>query len=58
MIDEIGVQQPRWSELSSAESALAFAKEVGYPGMQHFAYLIVLSLNFFLSPLAAACLIL
>jgi carbamoyl-phosphate synthase (ammonia) len=34
MIDEIGVQQPRWSELSSAESALAFAKEVGYPGMQ------------------------
>ena len=32
MIDEIGVQQPRWVELTSAESALKFAKEVNYPG--------------------------
>lgn len=32
MIDDIGVQQPRWRELTSAESALDFAKDVGYPG--------------------------
>ena len=32
MIDEIGVQQPRWRELTSSESALDFAKDVGYPG--------------------------
>lgn len=32
MIDEIGVQQPRWRELSSVESALDFAANVGYPG--------------------------
>jgi carbamoyl-phosphate synthase (ammonia) len=33
MIDEIGVQQPRWKELTSPESALNFAADVGYPGM-------------------------
>jgi len=33
MIDEIGVQQPRWCELTSTELALKFANEVGYPGM-------------------------
>lgn len=32
MIDDIGVQQPRWRELSTAESALEFAADVGYPG--------------------------
>lgn len=32
MIDEIGVQQPRWVELTSTESALKFANEVSYPG--------------------------
>ena len=32
MIDEIGVQQPRWRELTSPESALEFAADVGYPG--------------------------
>lgn len=32
MIDEIGVQQPRWRELQSVESALDFAADVGYPG--------------------------
>jgi carbamoyl-phosphate synthase (ammonia) len=32
MIDEIGVQQPRWVELTSADAALQFAKDVGYPG--------------------------
>jgi carbamoyl-phosphate synthase large subunit len=37
MIDEIGVQQPRWLELTSTESALDFAADVGYPGMYFFA---------------------
>lgn len=32
MIDEIGVQQPRWRELADTESALDFAASVGYPG--------------------------
>jgi hypothetical protein len=32
MIDEIGVQQPRWLELTDTESAIQFAKDVGYPG--------------------------
>ena len=32
-LDEIGVQQPRWSELTSVDSALEFAADVGYPGM-------------------------
>lgn len=32
MIDEIGVQQPRWRELTSVDSALDFASSVGYPG--------------------------
>ncbi len=31
-LDEIGVQQPRWSELTSSEAAFEFAKDVGYPG--------------------------
>jgi carbamoyl-phosphate synthase (ammonia) len=35
MIDEIGVQQPRWQELTSAEDAISFAKDVGYPGKSH-----------------------
>ena len=32
MVDDIGVQQPRWSELTSVESAFDFAAKVGYPG--------------------------
>jgi carbamoyl-phosphate synthase (ammonia) len=32
MIDEIGVQQPRWLELTDTQSAIQFAKDVGYPG--------------------------
>lgn len=36
MIDEIGVQQPRWRELSSVKSALDFAADVGYPGKFNF----------------------
>merc|ERR1712157_92863 len=30
MIDEIGVQQPQWRELTSVDSALDFANNVGY----------------------------
>ena len=37
MIDEIGVQQPKWSELTSVQSALDFAADVGYPG-KHFVF--------------------
>jgi carbamoyl-phosphate synthase (ammonia) len=32
MIDEIGVQQPRWLELTDSDSAMGFANDVGYPG--------------------------
>lgn len=32
MIDEIGVQQPQWCELTSTDSAITFANDVGYPG--------------------------
>ncbi len=38
MIDDIGVQQPRWRELTSVSSALDFAKNVGYPGKQFSSY--------------------
>eukprot|EP01059_Diplonema_ambulator_P005774 TRINITY_DN1555_c0_g1_i2.p1 TRINITY_DN1555_c0_g1~~TRINITY_DN1555_c0_g1_i2.p1 ORF type:complete len:1388 (+),score=610.86 TRINITY_DN1555_c0_g1_i2:1321-5484(+) len=31
LCDEIGVSQPRWSSLASAEEAAAFCKEIGYP---------------------------
>ena len=35
MVDDIGVQQPRWSELTSVESAFDFAAKVGYPGKSY-----------------------
>ena len=35
-LDEIGVQQPRWSELTSSEAAFEFAKDVGYPGKKEY----------------------
>jgi carbamoyl-phosphate synthase (ammonia) len=40
MIDEIGVQQPRWRELTSSESALDFAKDVGYPVLVRPSYVL------------------
>jgi carbamoyl-phosphate synthase (ammonia) len=40
MIDDIGVQQPRWRELTSTESALDFAKEVGYPVLVRPSYVL------------------
>jgi carbamoyl-phosphate synthase (ammonia) len=39
MIDDIGVQQPRWRELTTADSALDFAATVGYPGEFCYAFL-------------------
>lgn len=39
-LDEIGVQQPRWSELSSNESALEFANDVGYPVLVRPSYVL------------------
>ena len=40
MIDEIGVQQPAWSELTSTESALDFAAKVGYPVLVRPSYVL------------------
>jgi carbamoylphosphate synthase large subunit len=40
MIDEIGVQQPKWLELTSTESALDFAHEVGYPVLVRPSYVL------------------
>jgi len=40
MIDEIGVQQPRWRELSSVKSALDFAADVGYPVLVRPSYVL------------------
>lgn len=40
MIDEIGVQQPRWRELTSADSALDFAANVGYPVLVRPSYVL------------------
>jgi len=39
-LDEIGVQQPRWSELTSADAAYAFAKDVGYPVLVRPSYVL------------------
>ena len=40
MIDEIGVQQPRWLELTSTDSAIKFANEVGYPVLVRPSYVL------------------
>mmetsp|Transcript_28128 Transcript_28128/g.59386 ORF Transcript_28128/g.59386 Transcript_28128/m.59386 type:complete len:1531 (+) Transcript_28128:110-4702(+) len=40
MIDEIGVQQPRWRELTSVDSALDFASNVGYPVLVRPSYVL------------------
>ena len=40
MIDEIGVQQPAWRELSSTESAMDFAAQVGYPVLVRPSYVL------------------
>ena len=40
MIDEIGVQQPRWRELTTADDALDFAANVGYPVLVRPSYVL------------------
>ena len=40
MIDEIGVQQPRWQELTTAEAAMEFAADVGYPVLVRPSYVL------------------
>lgn len=40
MLDEIGVQQPRWAELTSTDNAYKFAAEVGYPVLVRPSYVL------------------
>jgi len=40
MLDRIGVRQPAWRELSDTASALALAKEVGYPVLVRPSYVL------------------
>ena len=40
MIDEIGVQQPAWRELTTTASALDFAAKVGYPVLVRPSYVL------------------
>jgi len=40
MIDEIGVQQPRWLELTSTDSAIEFANDCGYPVLVRPSYVL------------------
>ena len=39
-LDEIGVQQPAWRELTSTQSALDFASKVGYPVLVRPSYVL------------------
>lgn len=39
-LDSIGIEQPRWRELSSVESAMAFCDEVGYPCLVRPSYVL------------------
>lgn len=40
MIDEIGVQQPRWLELTSTDKAIVFANDIGYPVLVRPSYVL------------------
>ena len=40
MLDEIGVDQPAWKELTAMEEAFAFAKDVGYPVLVRPSYVL------------------
>ena len=40
MLDELGVDQPAWQELSTAEDATRFASEVGYPVLVRPSYVL------------------
>ena len=39
-LDQLGVDQPRWSEASSVDEALRFAEEVGYPVLVRPSYVL------------------
>ena len=39
-LDEIGVQQPRWRDLTTVESAMEFAADVGYPVLVRPSYVL------------------
>ncbi len=40
MLDEMGIDQPLWRELTSMKDAFAFAKEVGYPVLVRPSYVL------------------
>ncbi|MBL0928473.1 MAG: ATP-grasp domain-containing protein, partial [Phycisphaerales bacterium] len=40
MLDELGIDQPRWNELRTLDEAKAFAKEVGYPVLVRPSYVL------------------
>jgi carbamoyl-phosphate synthase (ammonia) len=40
LMDEIGVQQPAWKELTSPDAAYSFASEVGYPVLVRPSYVL------------------
>jgi len=40
LLDQLGVDQPRWSEASSVEEALRFAEEVSYPVLVRPSYVL------------------
>lgn len=40
MLDELGVDQPRWSEATTADEALKFARKVGYPVLVRPSYVL------------------
>jgi carbamoyl-phosphate synthase large subunit len=40
LLDQLGVDQPRWAEASSVDEALRFAEEVGYPVLVRPSYVL------------------
>ncbi|KAK7468185.1 hypothetical protein BaRGS_00036598, partial [Batillaria attramentaria] len=40
MLDSMNISQPRWKELSTTESAIAFCKEVGFPCLVRPSYVL------------------
>lgn len=40
MLDRMGIEQPRWKELTNIEAARAFAEEVGYPCLVRPSYVL------------------
>jgi hypothetical protein len=40
LMDKLGIQQPAWKELADTDSALAFAKDCGYPVLVRPSYVL------------------